>query len=38
MLVGLLLVQLMVPNLVPFVSHLFDMGLDAIGRVVMGWR
>jgi flagellar biosynthetic protein FliR len=31
-------VQLMVPNLVPFVSHLFDMGLDAIGRVVMGWR
>ncbi|SPU79011.1 flagellar biosynthesis protein FliR [Burkholderia multivorans] len=38
MLVGLLLVQLMVPNLVPFVSRLFDMGLDAIGRVVLGWR
>ncbi|MFP5303925.1 flagellar biosynthetic protein FliR, partial [Cobetia sp. SIMBA_158] len=30
MLVGLLLVQLMIPNLVPFVSHLFDMGLDGI--------
>ena len=26
MLVGLLLVQLMIPNLVPFVAHLFDMG------------
>ncbi|MPV60900.1 flagellar biosynthetic protein FliR [Burkholderia sp. HI2761] len=38
MLVGLLLVQLMVPNLVPFVSHLFDMGLDAMGRVLIGWR
>lgn len=38
MLVGLLLVQLMVPNLVPFVSHLFDMGLDAMGRVLLGWR
>ncbi|MBX4145040.1 flagellar biosynthetic protein FliR [Ralstonia pickettii] len=38
MLVGLLLVQLMVPNLVPFVSHLFDMGVDAMGRVLIGWR
>lgn len=38
MLVGLLLVQLMIPNLVPFVSHLFDMGLDGIGRVLQGWR
>ncbi|EMN1930064.1 flagellar biosynthetic protein FliR [Burkholderia ambifaria] len=38
MLVGLLLVQLMIPNLVPFVSHLFDMGLDAMGRVLLGWR
>ncbi|AOK21899.1 flagellar biosynthetic protein FliR [Burkholderia ubonensis] len=38
MLVGLLLVQLMVPNMVPFFGHLFDMGLDAMGRVTAGWR
>ncbi|AYZ66795.1 flagellar biosynthetic protein FliR [Burkholderia multivorans] len=38
MLVGLLLVQLMVPNMVPFFGHLFDMGLDAMGRVLVGWR
>ncbi|AOJ61050.1 flagellar biosynthetic protein FliR [Burkholderia ubonensis] len=38
MLVGLLLVQLMVPNMVPFFEHLFDMGLDAMGRVLGGWR
>ncbi|KVH69364.1 flagellar biosynthetic protein FliR [Burkholderia ubonensis] len=38
MLVGLLLVQLMVPNMVPFFGHLFDMGLDAMGRVLEGWR
>ncbi|OJA78719.1 flagellar biosynthetic protein FliR [Burkholderia ubonensis] len=38
MLVGLLLVQLMVPNMVPFFGHLFDMGLDAMGRVLGGWR
>jgi len=29
---------LMIPNLVPFVSHLFDMGLDTMGRVLIGWR
>ncbi|RQR63004.1 flagellar biosynthetic protein FliR [Burkholderia sp. Bp9126] len=38
MLVGLLLVQLMVPNMVPFFGRLFDMGLDAMGRVVAGLR
>ncbi|AOJ75563.1 flagellar biosynthetic protein FliR [Burkholderia ubonensis] len=38
MLVGLLLVQLMVPNMVPFFGRLFDMGLDAMGRVLGGWR
>ncbi|KVM63453.1 flagellar biosynthetic protein FliR [Burkholderia ubonensis] len=38
MLVGLLLVQLMVPNMVPFFGHLFDMGVDAMGRVTAGWR
>ncbi|KUZ66555.1 flagellar biosynthetic protein FliR [Burkholderia ubonensis] len=38
MLVGLLLVQLMVPNMVPFFGHLFDMGLDAMWRVLGGWR
>ncbi|MBN3789852.1 flagellar biosynthetic protein FliR [Burkholderia sp. Ac-20353] len=38
MLVGLLLVQLMVPNMVPFFRHLFDIGLDAMGRIAIGWR
>jgi len=38
MLVGLLLLQLMVPNMVPFFSRLFDMGLETMGRVVAGWR
>jgi flagellar biosynthetic protein FliR len=31
--VGLLLVQLMLPNMIPFFAHLFDMGVDAMGRV-----
>ncbi|WP_431820907.1 flagellar biosynthetic protein FliR [Burkholderia sp. F1] len=38
MLVGLLLVQLLVPNMVPFFGRLFDMGIDAMGRVVTGLR
>ncbi|WP_179403415.1 flagellar biosynthetic protein FliR [Burkholderia guangdongensis] len=38
MLVGLLLVQLMVPNMVPFFARLFDMGFDTMGRVASGWR
>ncbi|KGW65150.1 flagellar biosynthetic protein FliR [Burkholderia pseudomallei] len=36
MLVGLLLVQLMAPNLIPFVGRLFDTGVDFVGRVAAG--
>lgn len=38
LLVGLLLVQLMLPNMIPFFSHLFDMGVDAMGRVAGSMR
>lgn len=38
MLVGLLLVQLMVPNLLPFFAHLFDRGVDLMGQVAAGFR
>jgi len=38
MLVGLLLLQLMVPNMVPFLSRLFDMGVETMGRVAAGLR
>ncbi|WP_323119260.1 flagellar biosynthetic protein FliR [Burkholderia alba] len=38
MLVGLLLVQLMVPNMIPFFSRLFDTGIDMMGRVASGLR
>lgn len=38
MLVGLLLLQLMVPNMVPFFGRLFHIGIDAMGRVAAGWR
>ncbi|MDA0572671.1 flagellar biosynthetic protein FliR [Burkholderia gladioli] len=38
MLVGLLLVQLMIPNLMPFFSHLFDDGYEMMGRVAAGFR
>ncbi|KVE35014.1 flagellar biosynthetic protein FliR [Burkholderia sp. TSV86] len=38
MLVGLLLVQLMAPNLIPFVGRVFDMGIDVAGRVAAGLR
>ena len=33
LMVGLLLVQLMLPNMIPFFAHLFDLGVDAMGRV-----
>ncbi|MEM5296872.1 flagellar biosynthetic protein FliR [Burkholderia sp. JPY481] len=33
MLVGLLLVQLMLPNMIPFFVRLFDSGIDEMGRV-----
>lgn len=33
LLVGLLLVQLMLPNMIPFFARLFDMGIDQMGRV-----
>jgi flagellar biosynthetic protein FliR len=36
MLVGLLLLQLMVPNLMPFFQRIFDVGIVEVGRVVGG--
>ena len=33
LLVGLLLVQAMVPNLIPYFAHLFDLGIEEMGRV-----
>jgi flagellar biosynthesis protein FliR len=33
MLVGMMLLQLMVPNMVPFFSRLFDNGIEQMGRV-----
>jgi flagellar biosynthesis protein FliR len=38
MLVGMLLVQLMLPNMIPFFSHMFDLGIDTVGRVAAGLR
>ncbi|KVE26633.1 flagellar biosynthetic protein FliR [Burkholderia singularis] len=38
MLVGLLLVQLMAPNLIAFVGRVFEMGIDLAGRVAAGLR
>jgi flagellar biosynthesis protein FliR len=35
-LVGMLLVLMMVPNLIPFFSRLFDLGFDEMGRVAAG--
>jgi flagellar biosynthesis protein FliR len=32
-LVGMLLVLMMVPNLIPFFARLFDVGIDQMGRV-----
>lgn len=36
MLVGLLLIQLMVPNMIPFFQRVFDSGIDQMGRVASG--
>jgi flagellar biosynthesis protein FliR len=33
MLVGLLLLQLMIPNLMPFFQRIFDSGLAQVGRI-----
>ncbi|MPW18572.1 flagellar biosynthetic protein FliR [Paraburkholderia sp. CNPSo 3157] len=33
---GLLLIQLMLPNMMPFFSRLFDSGIDQMGRVAAG--
>jgi flagellar biosynthetic protein FliR len=38
MLVGLLLVQLMLPNMIPFFMRLFDSGIDEMGRVAAELR
>ncbi|MGF6752716.1 flagellar biosynthetic protein FliR [Paraburkholderia sp. GAS42] len=38
MLVGLLLVQLMLPNMIPYFSRLFDSGIEQMGRVAAGFR
>jgi flagellar biosynthesis protein FliR len=36
MLVGMLLLQLMVPNMIPFFARLFDSGIEQMGRVAAG--
>jgi len=38
LMVGLLLIQLMLPNMIPFFAHLFDLGVDAMGRVAGSLR
>lgn len=38
LLVGLLLVQLMLPNMIPFFGRLFDSGVEQMGRVAVGFR
>ena len=38
LLVGLLLLLLMLPNMIPFFARLFDMGVDTMGRVAAGLR
>ncbi|MEM5439637.1 flagellar biosynthetic protein FliR [Paraburkholderia diazotrophica] len=35
---GLLLIQLMLPNMMPFFSRLFENGIDEMGRVAVGLR
>ncbi|MEM5384728.1 flagellar biosynthetic protein FliR [Paraburkholderia phymatum] len=35
---GLLLIQLMLPNMMPFFSRLFESGIDEMGRVAAGLR
>jgi flagellar biosynthetic protein FliR len=38
MLIGMLLLQLMTPNMIPFFIRLFDVGLDQMGRVAAGFK
>jgi flagellar biosynthetic protein FliR len=38
MLVGMLLLQLMIPNMIPFFMRLFDVGIDQMGRVAAGLK
>jgi flagellar biosynthesis protein FliR len=38
LLVGMLLLQLMLPNMIPFFGSLFNLGLDAMGRVTDALR
>ncbi|WJF90458.1 flagellar biosynthetic protein FliR [Paraburkholderia bonniea] len=38
MLVGMLLIQLMTPNMIPFFARMFENGIDLMGRVVGGFR
>lgn len=38
LLVGLLLLQLMLPNMIPFFSHLVELGIDSMGRVASALR
>jgi flagellar biosynthesis protein FliR len=37
LMVGMLIVQLMVPNMIPFFEHVGNMGLDLMGRVAVGF-
>lgn len=37
-LVGMLLLQLMAPNMIPFFARLFDNGIDEMGRIALGFR
>jgi flagellar biosynthesis protein FliR len=30
--------QLMIPNMIPFFTRLFDVGIDQMGRVAAGFR
>lgn len=38
MLVGMVLIQIMMPNLIPYLARLFDSGFDEMGRVAAGLR
>ncbi|MFC0402612.1 flagellar biosynthetic protein FliR [Paraburkholderia rhizosphaerae] len=38
MLVGLLLIQLMLPNMIPFFARLIESGIEEMGRVALGLR
>jgi flagellar biosynthetic protein FliR len=38
LMVGMLLLMLMLPNMIPFFAHLIDTGIDQMGRVAAGLR